>query len=203
LVTHAQGSVLETNQSLVETVVAMQDIATHSSKISKIIKTIDEIAFQTNILALNAAIEAARAGDAGLGFSVVADEVRNLSQRCALAANDTSALIAESVAKAADGKARVDQVAVAIQAITGETGKVKMLVDEVSSGGLEQARGTDQIAKAVAQMQQVTQTIAAQAEEGAAAAEELHAQSAAMNGIVRGLTEMVEGSSPFSGNGQS
>ena len=183
----------ETNLSLNQMVVSMREIAAHSEKISKIIKTIDEIAFQTNILALNAAVEAARAGEAGAGFSIVAEEVRNLSQRCAQAANDITALIAESVAKTGEGKVRVDRVAVAIQAITAQSGKVKILVDEVSSGGAEQARGTGEIAKAVVQMQQVTQTIAAQAEEGAAAAEELHAQSAAMAAVVRGLTRMLEG----------
>ncbi len=193
LVTQSQAKILATNQALSQMVVAMREIGTHSDKISRIIKTIDEIAFQTNLLALNAAVEAARAGEAGLGFSVVAGEVRNLAQRCALAASDTSILIAESVTKAADGKARVDQVASAIQVITTEAAKVKTLVDEVSCGGREQSCGADQIGKAIVQMQQVTQTIAAQAQEGAAAAEELHAQSATLNGIVRGLTRMVEG----------
>jgi methyl-accepting chemotaxis protein/methyl-accepting chemotaxis protein-1 (serine sensor receptor) len=191
--TSAQQRIVDSNRSLEQMVVSMREIGAHNDKISKIIKAIDEIAFQTNILALNAAVEAARAGEAGMGFAVVAGEVRNLSLRCAQAANETSTLIAESIAKSGDGKVRVDQVAVAIQAITTEAARVKTLVDEVSSGGLEQARGTHQIGKAVVQMQQVTQTIAAQAEESAAAAEELHAQSQALTGIVQGLTRMVEG----------
>ncbi len=128
-----------------------------SDKIAKIIKVIDEIAFQTNILALNAAVEAARAGEAGMGFAVVADEVRNLAQRCAQAAKDTAALIEESIAKSNDGKTKVDQVATAIRAITEESAKVKTLVDEVNLGSQEQARGIEQIGKAITQMEQVTQ----------------------------------------------
>ncbi len=119
LVTQSQQKFHETNQSLESMVVAMGDIKDSSDKVAKIIKVIDEIAFQTNILALNAAVEAARAGEAGMGFAVVADEVRNLAQRCAQAARDTAALIEESIVKSNDGKVKVDQVAVAIRAISG------------------------------------------------------------------------------------
>ncbi len=121
LVAQSQQKFDETNSSLEAMVVAMGDIKASSDKVAKIIKVIDEIAFQTNILALNAAVEAARAGEAGMGFAVVADEVRNLSQRCAQAAKDTAALIEESIEKSNDGKAKVDQVAVAIRAITEES----------------------------------------------------------------------------------
>jgi methyl-accepting chemotaxis protein len=193
LVTQSQHKFEQTSQALEEMVRAMGEINTQSDKISKIIKIIDEIAFQTNILALNAAVEAARAGEAGMGFAVVADEVRNLAQRCAQAAKDTAALIEESIVKSNDGKVKVDQVAGAIRAIAEESAKVKTLVDELSVGSLEQATGIEQIGKAITQMEGVTQTTAANAEESAAAAEELNAQSAALMQIVGALTSMVGG----------
>jgi methyl-accepting chemotaxis protein len=191
LVTQSQEKFTETNQSLEQMVTAMGEIKASSDKISKIIKTIDEIAFQTNILALNAAVEAARAGEAGMGFAVVADEVRNLAQRCAQAAKDTADLIEESIAKSNDGTIKVDQVAVAIRTISEESHKVKMLVDEVNLGSQEQARGIDQIGKALTQMEQVTQGTAANAEESAAAAEELNAQSETLKDVVQRLAAMV------------
>jgi methyl-accepting chemotaxis protein/methyl-accepting chemotaxis protein-1 (serine sensor receptor) len=147
LVTQWQQKFVQTNQSLDQMIVAMGDINTQSDQISKIIKVIDEIAFQTNILALNAAVEAARAGEAGMGFAVVADEVRNLAQRCAQAAKDTAALIEESIAKSTDGKAKVDQVAAAIRTVTEESARIKTLVDEVNLGSQEQARGIERSRK--------------------------------------------------------
>lgn len=193
LMTQSQQKFVQTNQALEQTVAAMGEINTQSGKISKIIKVIDEIAFQTNILALNAAVEAARAGEAGMGFAVVADEVRNLAQRCAQAAKDTASLIEESIGKSNDGKTKVDQVATAILAITEESGKVKTLVDEVNLGSQEQARGIEQIGKAITQMEQVTQRTAANAEESASAAEELSAQSEYLKDIVDRLAAMVGG----------
>ncbi len=193
IVTRSQQNVLNTKQSLDEMVLAMEEINSSSQKISKIIKVIDEIAFQTNILALNAAVEAARAGEAGMGFAVVADEVRNLAQRCAQAAKDTTDLIDESIQKSAGGKSKVDLVAVAIRSITGESATIKTLIDEISLGSIEQSRGMDQITQAITQMEQVTQTTAANAEESAAAAQQLKAQAQTLRGVVDQLKNMVDG----------
>jgi methyl-accepting chemotaxis protein/methyl-accepting chemotaxis protein-1 (serine sensor receptor) len=192
LMTDVDRRVTEGNQTLQEMMQSMQEITGSSDKISKIIKVIDEIAFQTNILALNAAVEAARAGEAGMGFAVVADEVRSLAQRSAQAAKDTAALIEESIAKSNEGSTRLQRVAGVIGAITESTVKVKTLVDEVNLGSQEQARGIQQISKAIEQMDRVTQSTAASAEEGASASEELSAQAEAMDQAVRKLSRLVD-----------
>lgn len=191
MVSQSQVRFEETNHSLTEMVEAMDGISASSEKISRIIKVIDQIAFQTNILALNAAVEAARAGEAGMGFAVVADEVRNLAQRSAQAAKDTATLIEDSIAKSQAGKAKVDHVAEAIRAITAESVQMKLLVDEINLGSQEQSRGIDQISKAIHQMEKLTQSTAANAEESAAAAEELTAQSHSVKDIVDSLNAMV------------
>src|SRR5207247_2243463 len=131
------------NNELTEMVTSMSAIKESSSKVAKIIKTIDEIAFQTNILALNAAVEAARAGEAGMGFAVVADEVRNLAQRSAQAAKDTAGLIEEAITSASEGSQKVEQVAGGFSAITQRVTEVKGLVDNVSSASKQQAVGID------------------------------------------------------------
>jgi methyl-accepting chemotaxis protein/methyl-accepting chemotaxis protein-1 (serine sensor receptor) len=181
----------EVNQALDRAVEKMQEIDASSNKIARIIKVIDEIAFQTNILALNAAVEAARAGEAGLGFAVVADEVRNLAQRCAQAARDTTGLIEESIQTSRDGNARLDQMAAAVRAMTGNFLQIKHLVDEVNLGSQEQAHGMEQISHAVIQMEQVTQKTAAGAEQSAAAGDELKARAADLRGLVREMRKML------------
>jgi methyl-accepting chemotaxis protein/methyl-accepting chemotaxis protein-1 (serine sensor receptor) len=185
--------VVDANTTLAEMVTSMKEINTSSDKISKIIKVIDEIAFQTNILALNAAVEAARAGEAGMGFAVVAEEVRNLAQRSAQAAKDTAALIEESIGRSNEGSTKLTKVGDAIRSITESAQKVKTLVDEVNLSSNEQARGSEQISNSIVQMEQVTQQAAASAEESAAASEELNAQAKAMAGVISGLKAMVDG----------
>ncbi|MFN7993120.1 MAG: methyl-accepting chemotaxis protein [Bryobacteraceae bacterium] len=187
----SQQKFVETSKALEQTVTAMAEISGQSSKVSKIIKTIDEIAFQTNILALNAAVEAARAGESGMGFAVVADEVRNLAERCASAAKETSEMIEASISKTADGKTKVDSVAASLQSIFDNGAKVQTLVQEVNQSSQEQTRGISEISKAIVQMEQVTQSTAANAEESAAAAEQLSAQSETLKDVVERLTQMA------------
>ena len=186
----ADGAVA-VNQSLDRMVEQMREIGNSSNKIARIIKVIDEIAFQTNILALNAAVEAARAGEAGLGFAVVADEVRNLAQRCAQAARDTAGLIEDSIVTSRDGNARLDQMASNVRGMTESATQVKSLVDEVNMGSQEQARGMEQIARAIAQMEQVTQRTAASAEESASAGTDLNSHANALRALVHEMRVMV------------
>jgi methyl-accepting chemotaxis protein/methyl-accepting chemotaxis protein-1 (serine sensor receptor) len=179
------------NRALSEMVLSMGAIRESSDKVAKIIKTIDEIAFQTNILALNAAVEAARAGEAGMGFAVVADEVRNLAQRSAQAAKDTADLIEESITRSKEGAMKVEQVAGAIETITGSVVQVKGIVQEVREASQQQTQGIDQVCQAIAQMEKVTQGTAATAEESAAASEALNTQAESSMKLVRQLSALV------------
>jgi methyl-accepting chemotaxis protein len=172
---------------------AMNAIKKSSDETAKIIKTIDEIAFQTNILALNAAVEAARAGEAGMGFAVVADEVRSLAQRSANAAKETAAKIEDAVTRTAQGVGISTAIAETLSDINGKVRQVDELVAEVAAASQEQTQGISQINVAVSQMDKVTQSTAAHAEESASASEELNAQAETMKHTVAELLKLVGG----------
>lgn len=173
---------------------SMNKIKTSSDDIAKVIKTIDEIAFQTNILALNAAVEAARAGEAGAGFAVVAEEVRALAQRSANAARETGTMIEGAIDNTTRGVAISEKVSRSLAQIVERVRQVDQLVAEVASASSEQNQGIDQVTKATAQMDQVTQSIAAAAEESASASEEFHAQAGQLHHYVGDLSALMRGS---------
>ena len=172
---------------------AMDEIKSSSNDISKIIKTIDEIAFQTNILALNAAVEAARAGEAGMGFAVVAEEVRSLAQRSAQSARETAEKIEVAIAKSEHGATLSYRVGQSLTEIVDKARRVDALVAEIAAASGEQTRGIDQVHAAVNQMDKVTQASAGSAEETAAAAAELDTQAARMRENVVALQRLVGG----------
>ncbi len=174
----------QANGRMGELVKAMEEIKQCSAQISEIIKTIEDIAFQTNILSLNAAIEAARAGAAGKGFAVVADEVRNLASKSAEAANNTNVLIDNTVRAIEDGNSLVDEVANMMQAVSEAAGLVAKLNAGISDGSAEAADSIAQINIGVDQISNVVQTNSATAEESAAASEELSGQAMMLKELI-------------------
>lgn len=174
-----------------ELIGAMNEINSSSERISKIIKTIDEIASQTKLLALNAAVEAARAGEHGLGFAVVADEVKSLAQRSSDASTETAAIIEESIAQTKKGSDIAELTSKSFSEILERIDKTSSLISEISISAKEQSEGMNQIATAMGEVDQVTQQNAATSEEAAASAEELSAQAMSMKDVVSTIAMMV------------
>jgi methyl-accepting chemotaxis protein len=170
---------------------AMRSIGTSSAEVAKIVKQIDEIAFQTNILALNAAVEAARAGEAGAGFAVVAEEVRSLAQRSAEAARETAERIEAAIERSRQGTASCDRMGSSLAEIAERATAADKLVAEIATAAQEQAQGIRQIGTAIAQLDQVTQENAARAGEGATAAADLSGEAAAVRDHVDRLRSLV------------
>ncbi len=177
LTQQAGEGVRESNKYMDQMVSAMDNISSRSNEIGKIIKTIDDIAFQTNILALNAAVEAARAGSAGKGFAVVADEVRNLAQKSAEAAKNTTTLIEETMQAVSNGTKIANETAASLRVVVENVEKVNGMVSEISDASVRQAEHAQQISLGVEQISAVVQTNSATAEESSAASEELSAQA--------------------------
>ncbi len=172
------------NEQMYKMLESMDNINVSSGNISKIIRVIDDIAFQTNILALNAAVEAARAGQQGKGFAVVAEEVRNLAARSANAANETTSLIEGSIEKVEAGTQIANETAHALSSIMEGSEKSLELLNGISIASGEQASGIAQINKGIEQLSQVVQTNSATAEEGAAASQELSSQAELLKSMI-------------------
>jgi len=181
---------------------SMTELKNSSSQIAKIMKVIDEIAFQTNILSLNAAVEAARAGDAGKGFAVVAEEVRNLAQRSAQAAKDTAVIIDSNISLSDSSVVIANAVRESVESIGEQATKVSDLLDEISVATNEQAQGVEQINKAVAQMEVVLSSNAQTAEEAASASCALSEQAVNVKDIVNTLIVLVDGAGAVRSNVQ-
>jgi methyl-accepting chemotaxis protein len=196
---HANGIVKElirhieiANESMFRLTRFMDEISKSSKETQKIIKTIDDIAFQTNLLALNAAVEAARAGDAGSGFAVVAEEVRNLAMRTAEAAKNTTAIIEDTVKKIQQGTELVTITNNARDQVKKSSDDISVLAEKIAAASADQDQGIDHLNKAVAEMDVLVQQSAADSEELAATAEEMRGQSVKLTEFVKKLTKLAD-----------
>lgn len=205
---HELNLALESTRSSSASLRAVMDLVKSANgDVSRIIKVIDEIAFQTNILALNAAVEAARAGEAGMGFAVVADEVRNLAQKSAEAARETASKIEGAIQSSQEGIVvsekvtaslaslveRAQPVEGSLNGIAAKVNEVDQLIEKIAKASSEQESGITQINQAIAQIDKVTQSTAANAEQSASTAEEMHSQSDTLNQLAQELSTLVSG----------
>jgi methyl-accepting chemotaxis protein len=199
----ARGAAEVGKQTMEEMKLAMKSIEVSSLDIAKIVKNIDEIAFQTNILALNAAVEAARAGEAGAGFAVVADEVRSLAQRSAAAAKETADKIEAAIANSQRGSRSCSNVGESLELIVERVAAADVLVAEIASAAREQSQGIQQVGVAMTQMDKVTQGNAASAEQSSSAAEELTNQAQLLQENVEQLQTLIASTSQSAGTAVS
>jgi methyl-accepting chemotaxis protein len=191
LATETRSSAQDGVHNMLEMTNAMEAIERSSSDVSKIVKSIDEIAFQTNILALNAAVEAARAGEAGAGFAVVADEVRSLAQRSAMAAHESAEKIEASIRNSRLGAVSLERVKESLGLIEAKIGKTDALVAEITLAAREQAQGIEHVSIAIEQMNKVAQDAAESANQIAHAAEQTHDQAKQVEDLVEQGIQVV------------
>jgi len=193
LMGNASREIARTDRTLEEMSASIAGIAVSSQRVAKVVGAIDEIAFQTNILALNASIEAARAGAAGAGFAVVAEEVRHLAQRSAAAAGEIATVIGEAVSQAKQGKNTLYAVAGAVRELIANTEKAQSLVSRVNETSSEQLQGMNQLTGSLERIQSLTEQTASHSQQSAAAGEQLNAQARTMSDLSRRLLSVIAG----------